>query len=339
MISCRNILLEDNLDWDKLTERSKTATFFQTREWLSLWLKHFPGESQTLGIYENEDLIGVAPLYIRENKVNFLGVSDVLGDNSLSDFGDIIAVAGREKEVWEMVLGVILGTTQSEAWRRTPESMIRKDSGQARMTKVVEFNFIREESPSLGILKELGGNVERIEVSPFIDLPKTWDDYLLSLDRHDRHELRRKIRKGQGEGIELMEFTGIDAEIDLFLKLMAESNEQKRDCLTDEMKMFFKDMINSLWEKKILSLTFLKLQQKAIAAAVTFLFKNEVLLYNSGFDPAFYHLSPGLILKSTLIKRAIESGKKRFDFLRGGERYKYDLGGMKRNLYKISFTN
>ena len=73
-----------------------------------------------------------------------------------------------------------------------------------------------------------------------------------------------------------------------------------------------------------------------IAAVIVFLFNNQMLLYNSGFDPQYQSISPGLILKSYMIKQAIEEGKSRFDFLRGGERYKYDLGGKERKLYKVT---
>ena len=74
-----------------------------------------------------------------------------------------------------------------------------------------------------------------------------------------------------------------------------------------------------------------------IAVTLSFHYQDEVLLYNSGFDPEYGYLSAGLLLTADLIKQAIEQNKKIFDFLRGNERYKYDLGGKERNLYKISF--
>ena len=49
-------------------------------------------------------------------------------------------------------------------------------------------------------------------------------------------------------------------------------------------------------------------------------------LYNSGFRPEAAALSPGLILLAHIIRDAIERGQRRFDFLRGEERYKYDFG-------------
>lgn len=310
MLNCRNISLEeDGLDWDELINESHTASFFQTKEWLQVWVKHFGSETKTLGVFDDKNLVGIAPFEIRENKVNFLGINPVLGGELVSDFGDIIAVSGREKEVWEVIIRDVRG---------------------------LELDFIRKESPSLKILQELGGKVEETDMAPYIELPNNWDEYLASLDRHDRHELRRKMRKIETERVVLIDYQGDVNEIEEFFRLMMLGNEQKRSFLSQEMKVYFQDIIKTFCPDK-LSLSFLKKEKDYLATALTFLFKDEVLLYNSGFDPKYAYLSPGLILKVLLIKRAIEYGKKRFDFLRGRERYKYDLGGVKRNLYKITF--
>jgi len=113
-------------------------------------------------------------------------------------------------------------------------------------------------------------------------------------------------------------------------------SEQKRNFLSKEMRSFFSELIKTFYPGQ-LSLSFLENGAFKIAASLTFLFKDEVLLYNSGFDPQYSYLSPGLVLKAYLIRKSIEEGKKRFDFLRGGEKYKYDLGGKERKLYKVTF--
>jgi CelD/BcsL family acetyltransferase involved in cellulose biosynthesis len=50
-------------------------------------------------------------------------------------------------------------------------------------------------------------------------------------------------------------------------------------------------------------------------------------LYNSGYDPRYSALSVGLLCKVLSIKDGIESGIKKYDFLKGAEIYKYRLGG------------
>ncbi len=311
MISCRNISFEDDLDWDEIIKSSKTATFFQTKEWLQIWTKHFRAESKILGVYEEDKLIGIAPFDSSGGNADFLGVKNIASGDSLSDYGDIITASGREKEVWKTVIDNSQSTT-------------------------FNFQFIREDSPSFGILKSLGGKVEEIEVAPYIDLPKTWDEYLSTLDRHDRHEIRRKMRKLDEAGVEKINSQGKGEDADIFLDLMGKS-EEKKGFLSETMKSFFREMIEALGRIGALELSFLKMDNKYLAGVILFYFKDEVLLYNSGFDPEYSYLSPGLILKVMTIKEAIEEQKKRYDFLRGGEKYKYDLGGRERKLYKVTF--
>ena len=49
-------------------------------------------------------------------------------------------------------------------------------------------------------------------------------------------------------------------------------------------------------------------------------------LYNSGFQPQRAGLSPGVVLLAHVVRDAIERGRRRFDFLRGEERYKFEFG-------------
>lgn len=330
MISCRNISLEDNLDWNYLIKDSSTATFFQTKEWLQIWVKHWGREIKLLiyAIYDGDELIGIAPFMISGGRINFLGVPDPSDSSSLSDFGDIIIKSDREKEVWEKLLEVILGS------KATPESGL-EDSGQARMT--IELNYIREESPSFEILQKLGGKAEEMEVAPVISLPKTWDEYLSGLDRHDRHEIRRKLRKTEEASVIKFCDEINTQSVSEFYRLMVVSNEKKGDSLSSDVRNFLGEVIMQMGSRKQLTMCFLRYENANIAAILLLFQKNEVLLYNSGFEAKFSHLSPGLILNVYAIKQAIEEGRDRFDFLRGGEKYKYDLGGKERKLYKISF--
>lgn len=189
----------------------------------------------------------------------------------------------------------------------------------------------------------MGGKIEESDVSPYIELPNTWEEYLTSLDRHDRHELRRKIKRLEEEGafkvchaMPAGRQDGEPSDIDEFFRLMSLSNDQKRDFLTREMKSFFRDIFATFWPKKLMYLCFMKLDRVNIAASLLFDFRGEILLYNSGYDPAYGKLSPGFLLKAFLIRNAIEEKKKKFDFLRGSERYKYDLGGKEQKLYTLT---
>ena len=75
-------------------------------------------------------------------------------------------------------------------------------------------------------------------------------------------------------------------------------------------------------------------------AAAIFSFADEhgFYLYNSAFEPAVGHLSPGNVILSHLIESTIASGLQVFDFLKGDENYKFRLGAIPRPLFAVTAT-
>ena len=108
--------------------------------------------------------------------------------------------------------------------------------------------------------------------------------------------------------------------------------------MSEPMAQFFWQLKTGRIEGWQSNLCFLKLDCKAVAGVFSFSNDQEVWLYNSGYNPKEQYWSVGLLLKAHLIKQAIEAGKKRFDFLRGSERYKYDLGAKDLQLYRIELN-
>ena len=72
-----------------------------------------------------------------------------------------------------------------------------------------------------------------------------------------------------------------------------------------------------------------------VASVFSLVAGGKMLLYNSGYDPAYAYYSVGLLLKAFLIKKALKEGLQVYDFLRGEERYKYDLGARPLLLYQL----
>jgi CelD/BcsL family acetyltransferase involved in cellulose biosynthesis len=88
----------------------------------------------------------------------------------------------------------------------------------------------------------------------------------------------------------------------------------------------------------MLRLGVLELDGKSVAQIICFDYNNCIYLYNSGYDPDYVSLSAGLLSKTLSIKDSIESGRNKFDFLKGSEVYKYHLGGHEVPLYNCRIT-
>jgi CelD/BcsL family acetyltransferase involved in cellulose biosynthesis len=175
---------------------------------------------------------------------------------------------------------------------------------------------------------------------PAAALPATWDAYVDGLGKKERHELRRKLRRLEAAG-EVHQKTYSDPQelpgcMGDFFRLMRMSREDKERFLTPEREGFFLDLATGLAARGQFRLSFLELNGIRVAGCITFDYGGAHLLYNSGYDPAYASLSVGLLNKALCIKDAIEAGKHTFDFLKGPERYKYDLGGKERSVYRLT---
>ena len=119
-----------------------------------------------------------------------------------------------------------------------------------------------------------------------------------------------------------------------FVRLHRRSQADKRKFMDGRMEGFFRETAERFLDAGWLRLAFLSSGADDVAAAFQLSWRGALMLYNSGFDPDRREASPGLVLVARCIEDAIGMGMKEYDFLRGRERYKYDLGGRDRAVYR-----
>ncbi len=308
--------------WEELRPQCTSYSVFSIPEWYAIWWKFFGDgkEPVVLSVRDREDLIGIAPLMKDGDCISFIGNTDV------SDYMDFIVAQGREKDV----LSAIFEYLKKQGWDR------------------LELHCIPERSATRDVLVDLCKSdglstvIEDEEVCPIIKLPSTWDEYLSKLSKKDRHELRRKFRRLEGVG-SVKHYVAEDDErlpqaMEEFLRLHKWSREDKAAFMTDAMQSFFRALTTEFVKMGIAKLYFMELDGIKVSATMCFDYENTLYLYNSGYDPEFSHLSVGLLLKALCIRDAMETDKEVFDFLRGDEPYKYDLGGQDTSIYKLTVT-
>lgn len=316
-------------EWNELLHRSTSDRIFSAWEWQSIWWTAYePGELWVITCRdENGRLIGIAPWFIQPHP-EYGRVVRSIGCVEVTDYLDIIV----DTENIEPVLAALAAyaAEHHETYDvidlcNLPEG----EPGQARFP---------------GVLTDCGFevSVKEQEVCPVINLPSNWEAYLEMLDKKQRHELRRKIRRAEGaaEKVEwyiVGENHNLEQEIGYFLALMAASHQDKASFLSDpQNERFFKMVVPIAHQNKWLQLSFLTINGERAAAYLNFLYKGRVMVYNSGLLPdQFGHLSPGIVLLAYNIQHAIEAGYSVFDFLRGNEIYKYRMGGQDTRVYML----
>ena len=309
-------------EWECILPHTGANTIFVTPWWQQLWWRRYGGDAdlEILSIRKGESLLGIAPLMTRGDTLSFLG------DTDLFDYHDFLVHEGSEDAFY------------SALWRHI-ENM---------EWKTMELKSLRESSetlqrfPSLAEGNGWAATVTDEDVSPYKDLQSTWDEYMAGLRKKDRHELRRKLRRlnngNHATQYALRDPGDISDAMPEFFRLMRASRPDKDDFLTADREQFFMDLAQELASRDLFRLFFLELNDVRVASCICFDYNGSYLLYNSGYDPEYSALSVGLLNKALCIQDAIETGKKSFDFLRGSERYKYNLGGANQTIHELVIT-
>ena len=86
---------------------------------------------------------------------------------------------------------------------------------------------------------------------------------------------------------------------------------------------FHTELASKLRQRDWLRLHFMEDGSRPIAALYCFKYKNKFYYYQSGRDPAYSRYRVGHVLLNEVIREAIDEGAEAFDFLSGGESYKY----------------
>jgi CelD/BcsL family acetyltransferase involved in cellulose biosynthesis len=301
-------------EWAELELRAAEDNIFLTYQWQHTWWAEF-GEGRQLELIAFREaggrLVGLAPAY--RELIEGFSIVRFGGGLEVTDYLGLVVEPGYELAVGRAFL---------EYCRQSADL-------------VLDFHYLRSDGATLKALREaadslgLDYGVEQEDVSPRILIDGDWEQHVARLTKKDRHELRRKRRRMEDAGgWEVVEATGVTIAKDLetFFDLHAKSTHAKADFLTDEMKAFFRHICVHLQKEGWLSLRTLRLEGRPAAAVLGFVYGGKLLLYNSGYDPEYNRLSPGFVLMSEEVRLAIAAGLSEVDFLRGNEKYKYDLG-------------
>jgi len=314
-------------EWNPLLRDSPSDTLFLTWEWQSTWWEHLgEGELYLIAVRDGGHLSGIAPLYLTTSDDGLKTLS-VVGCRDVSDYLDLIATSGQEERIYGALLDW-LESDEAPAW------------------DLADLCNIPSASPTHSLLAETAADrgyqvhTEVEDICPIIPLPATWDDYLNSLSKKQRHEIRRKIRRAEGGGqinwYVVNEEHDLAAEMDAFIELHQKSHVDKDEFMDAQMKGFFHAAAQVLHEAGWLQLAFMEVNGEKAATMLNFDYQDSILVYNSGYNPHKYaRLSPGIVLLSYCIQWAIELGRSKFDFLRGDEEYKYRFGAQPTEVYRL----
>ena len=311
-------------EWEALLPHSMTNTPFQTWAYQRAWWTHLHPTGGELHLLLVRDaagsLVAVASLYRTGDTLHFNGCVEE------TDYLDLICSAEVASVAWDAVFDCLCSES-FPAWQ------------------AIDLCNVPADSPTRTILPQLAASrgfslqTEIQEVCPIIKLPASFDAYLSSLDKKQRHETRRKLRRAAGAEARLHMVSAdddLDAEVDAFLSLLQKSTPEKGAWLNAGRRAVFHEFARAAQEAGTLQLLFFEVEGEKAAGLFNLDQGDRIWVYNSGLDPAAYgHLSAGVVLTTWSIEMAINDGRAEFDFLRGNESYKYTFGAEDTTIHRF----
>ncbi|MBM4427009.1 MAG: GNAT family N-acetyltransferase [Chloroflexi bacterium] len=329
-----NDFSEINLqEWNDLLTQSITDTPFLRHEYQSAWWQHRGGgewqNAQLLLVSarEGDVLVGIAPLFIAEyeNQPTLL----LNGSIEISDYLDLIV---RKDDHAKFLTGLLdfLASTLPDNW------------------SALDWYNLPDISPTLAALQTEAStrgwtHLEEIyHPTPRIALNGSFDDYLAKIDKKQRHEIRRKMRRAAESELNVRfvlvdKPADIEPELNTFFDLMVH-DPNKANFLHPAMREQMTAVLRAAHEHGYLWLGFFEIDGVKTAASLNFDYGNKLWGYNSGVSREHMELSPGWVLLGHTIQWCCENNRYEFDFMRGDEDYKYRFGGVNQYVMRARLT-
>ncbi|MDH5505671.1 MAG: GNAT family N-acetyltransferase [Anaerolineae bacterium] len=322
-------------EWNTLLSTSASNVPFLKPEYLAAWWAHRGGGEWQQGelhtvVAREEDggIVGIAPLFLTQNPDGEAALI-FIGSIEISDYLDFIV---QPKDVVRFTAGLFeyLATPIFPAWKH------------------LDLYNILDGSPTLEALKNTAQQhgwryqQEQLQPAPQVLLTGSWEDYLASMKKKQRHELRRKMRNAANHVVPVKWYivedqTTLDTELDAFFELMVQE-PLKKEFLTPAMQSQMRAIAHSAFEHGWLQLAFLQVGDEKAAAMFNFDYGNRVWGYNSGFSLDHRDLSSGVVLMGNILEWACGQGRQAFDFMRGDEDYKYRFGAEDRFVMRATIS-
>ncbi|PYP40219.1 MAG: hypothetical protein DMD48_04305 [Gemmatimonadetes bacterium] len=321
--SLRDALALGPAAWDAVHAQSVAASPFGGWAWHRAWADSAdPAEveaSEALVLRGSDgSLQAVLPVVqrqVRFRRTPVQALTWAIGDTGCPDHLDVLALPGADVES-------LAPTLEAMPWQLLILSNLAPDAGAAR--RLAEA------------LAGRGHAVRRQALwgCPYLELCDDWERYLGTLTPTRRQTLRRKERHlrrhytvtitdhdGGGGGTHVDE--GLSCLMTLHERRWASGGEAGA-FRNPAVQRLHRRFAAELAARQQLWLATLDLDGEPAAAWYGFTSRDTVYFYQSGRDPRWERESVGLVLMGAMIRRAIERGYRRFDFLRGDDAYKRD---------------
>ncbi len=319
----------------RVDSQDRTPSVFQSFEFNQAWVETYAPKSEliVLGVLDNGQLIGIAPLILCDKKLPFPGkaLRFIGGANFASDFCAFILHADRSKA------------------DRACQAIANWIAANQNLWDELDFvNMLENSQETLAL--EAAFEATRIKhvkrplyEAPTILLGDPERDKLLV----NKKSLKRHFNWFKNQGT--LEFKHLENASDIEASLAEFFGQHVKRRSSAETASLFLNPENQRFYRRLVELAsplgwirFFRVTSKGVAIAYHFGFEHggRYYWYKPSFNVNYLKKSPGEVLLKTLLEYSIDKKLREFDFTAGGEAFKYRFANHSRKLYQLkAFTN
>ena len=318
--------------WSALLETNSSASAFSLRAFHQAWWGAHGGGAEDVSLAarstSNGELLGYLPLMRRPDGVIYSGATLHI------DYATVLltphtGAPSQESDAVPDALATALLALKA------PINMMRirpADDAHVRMVAAIQ---------RAAAVASRAATYAIEEPAPYIDLQgiRTLDEHLDRLDKKQRHEIRRKVRRGEAAGVQISASQDVLADLPEFIRLHR-ARWGERGLFTEtpkgvEEEAFLRELF-AMAPQDTITMLMARNEEFGTFAAGLFLRDAGALRYwNAGGDAAARALSPGVLLFVHGLQMAINEERGQLDFLRGNEPYKYECGAVDAQVMKL----
>lgn len=304
-------------EWSRLFDSCPSATPFQSPEWLIPWWKHFgQGSLMTLTMRVAGELRGLATMCIKGGKVRLVG-------SGISDYLGFLLDPSIEEAGVEAFFGHL---ARRGGWRICALQNLRPSSALLSMR------------PPEGLFATLSLG----EVCLGVNLPPTIEAFRVGQGR--MRGFKKVWKRLSGKRIKA-EAAVDEQETRSFMEALVRLHTKRWKAVGKsgvlrgpEIRSFHEETAIGFQRKGMLWLYKISMDGRELSVLYGFVHRRRLYAYLMGFDPEFSFLSPGRLLLLSAAEDCIRKGVYGMDFLRGGEKYKYDWSPSETRNYNLMIT-
>jgi len=308
--------------WNALAERTRSVTVFSTWEWQSTWWKYYGTghKLQIIAVWDGDRLVGLLPLYVKKSSfAPLLSLREAL-------------LVGAGGDTSPDYLGPLLDPEHEEA--------VATLLAERMLAKRAEWDALSFTDMSPGpfaerLVQRLQGAGIDAHSNPCSSiqvarLPATWDEYLAPMHRDRRYRVRHLRRNALQKLGAQLHAPQTEAELESAVEDLI-ALHRKRWESKDESKGAFRSQRYVAFHREVIGLCNrngwirfhrVAVEGKAAAVFYCYRYRDEVLYFQSGFDPDLERHSLGQVLMGFAIETSIGEGARVFDLLKGEHAYK-----------------